>query len=130
VKRREWSARIALRYTLLHVPGLVLLILILPSVQRSAELPPWLFWGFVLLRIIKDMVLFFFVWRAYDWSCPMHVHTLVGKEGIAQERLAPAGRIRVHGESWKAELIRNAAQIEKGEVARIQGIRGLVLLVQ
>jgi membrane protein implicated in regulation of membrane protease activity len=195
--------RIAIRYALLHVPGLVLLILILPSVQRWTELPPWFFWGFVLLWIVKDMVLFPFVWRAYDWSCPMHVHALVGTEGIAQERLAPSGYIRVHGELWKAEVIRNgppvdshgltpgtrdvlprvmhlnggepimghsppglrprssaglappwesttseasiegeaptglpgegatqAPSIEKGEVARIEGIRGLVLLVQ
>jgi membrane protein implicated in regulation of membrane protease activity len=130
VNRRDWSVRIATRYALLHVPGLILLILILPSVQRWTELPPWFFWGFVLLWIVKDMVLFPFVWRAYDWSCPMHVHALVGTEGIAQERLAPSGYIRVHGELWKAEVIRDGPPIEKGGVARIQGIRGLVLLVQ
>ena len=76
------------------------------------------------------MVLFPFVWRAYDWSRSRDVHSLVGTEGIVEERLAPSGYIRVHGELWQAEIIRESPPIEKGEVVLIQGIRGLVLLVQ
>ena len=51
-------------------------------------------------------------------------------KGEAEERLAPSGYIKVHGELWQAEMIREGPPIEKGEFVRIQGIRGLVLLVQ
>jgi len=47
-----------------------------------------------------------------------------------EERLAPSGYIRVHGELWQAEMIREGPPIEKGEVVQIEGIRGLVLLEQ
>ncbi len=60
----------------------------------------------------------------------MGVHSLVGTEGIVEERLTPSGYIRVHGELWQAEMIREGPPIEKGEVVRIQGNRGLLLLVQ
>ena len=58
------------------------------------------------------------------------MHSLVGTEGIVEERLAPSGYIRVHGELWQAEIIGEGRPIEKGAVVQIQGIRGLLLLVQ
>jgi len=119
-----------MRYALFQIPGLVLLILILIMVRRWVDFPLWFFWGSVFIWIVKDTVLFPFVWRAYDWNRSQDVHSLVGSEGIVEERLAPSGYIRVHGEIWQAKMIKEGSPIEKGEGVRIQGIRGLVLLVQ
>jgi len=130
MKRPDWPVQVVLRYALFQIPGLVLLILILIMVRRWVDFPLWFFWGSVLIWIVKDVVLFPFVWRAYDWSRSRDVHSLVGTEGIVEERLAPSGYIRVHGELWQAEMIREGPPIEKGEGVWIQGIRGLVLLVQ
>ncbi len=130
MKRPDWPVQVVMRYALFQIPGLVLLILILILVRRWVDFPLWFFWGSVFIWIVKDAVLFPFVWRAYDWSRSKDVHSLVGTEGIVEERLAPSGYIRVHGELWQAEMIREGPPIEKGEVVRIQGNRGLVLLVQ
>jgi membrane protein implicated in regulation of membrane protease activity len=130
MKRPDWPVQVVMRYALFQIPGLVLLILILTLVRRWVDFPLWFFWGSVFIWIVKDAVLFPFVWRAYDWSRSRGVHSLVGTEGIVEERLAPSGYIRVHGELWQAEMIREGPPIEKGEVVRIQGNRGFVLLVQ
>ena len=130
MKKPGWPVQVVMRYALFQIPGLVLLILILILVRRWVDFPSWFFWGSVFIWIVKDAVLFPFVWRAYDWSRSRDVHSLVGTEGIVEERLAPSGYIRVHGELWQAEMIREGPPIEKGEGVRIQGIRGLVLLVQ
>lgn len=52
-----------------------------------------------------------------------------GSQGVAEEQLAPTGYIRVSDELWKVEVI-SGGVIEKGEAARIRGIRGLILLVE
>jgi len=130
MKRPDWSVQVVMRYALFQIPGLVLWILILILVRRWVDFPPWFFWGSVFIWIVKDVLMFPFVWRAYDRPRPGDLRSLIGTEGIVEERLAPSGYIRVHSELWQAEIIRESPPIEKGEVVRIQGIRGLVLLVQ
>ena len=126
MKKKGWSTQVVLKYSLFQLPGLVLFFLILILVQRWTDLPLWFIWGLLILWVIKDVVLFFFVWRAYQRVA----NPLIGIKGVAEERLAPSGYIRVHGELWQAEMIREGPPIQKGEVVRIQRIRGLVLLVQ
>ena len=130
MKRPDWPVQVVIRYALFQIPGFVLLILILILVRRWVDFPLWFFWGSVFIWIVKDAVLFPFVWRAYDWSRSKDVHSLVGSEGIVEERLAPSGYIRVHGELWQAEVIGSGRVIEEGETIRIRGIRGLTLLVE
>src|SRR3989304_753604 len=130
MKRPGWPVQVVMRYALFQIPGFVLLILILILVRRWVDFPSWFFWGSVFIWIVKDAVLFPFVWRAYDLSRSRDVHSLVGSEGIVEKRLAPSGYIRAHGELWQAEMTGEGPPIEKGEGVRIQGIRGLVLLVQ
>ena len=130
MKRVGWSSRIVLRYTLFQIPSLVLLAVILWVVRRYVDLPQWFFWGFMLLWVVKDAVLFPFVWRAYDRSQERSLQKMIGKKGVAKERLDPSGYIQVHGELWKAELMEGAPPVEEGEPVRVEGIRGLVLLVQ
>jgi membrane protein implicated in regulation of membrane protease activity len=126
MKKKGWSTQVVLKYSLFQLPGLVLFFLILILVQRWTDLPLRFIWGLLILWVIKDVVLFFFVWRAYQRVA----NPLIGMKGVAEEQLAPSGYIRVHGELWQAEMIREGPPIEKGEGVWIQGIRGLVLLVQ
>lgn len=126
MKKKGWSTQVVLKYALFQLPGLVLFFLILILVQRWTDLPLRFIWALLILWVIKDVVLFFFVWRAYQRV----TNPLIGMKGVSEERLAPSGYIRVHGELWQAEIIRESPPIEKGEVVLIQGIRGFVLLVQ
>ncbi|MDI7259785.1 MAG: NfeD family protein [Thermodesulfobacteriota bacterium] len=83
-----------------------------------------------MIWIVKDVVLFPFVWRAYERNHSKDLRFLVGNEGLVEERFAPSGYIRVHGELWRAETMEDSPSIEKGEAVSVRGIRGLVLLVR
>lgn len=74
--------------------------------------------------------MFPFVWHAYDRPQPGDVKSLIGTEGIAEERLDPSGYIRVHGELWQAEVMGKRIPIEKGETVLIERAYGFTLLVQ
>lgn len=129
MNRRDWSSQIVVRYVLLQMPALVLLILMLALVQRWVSLPAWFIWGLISFWIAKDVILFHFTWRAYDRSHKGSANSMIGLQGIAENRLAPSGYVHVHGELWQAEVVENSFPIEKGESVRIYGNRGLTLLV-
>ena len=124
--------RIVVKYVLFQVPGLVIISLILSVIEHWINLPLWLSGGIIGLWIIKDVFMFYFVWSAYTISQSADAKSLIGKEGIAEERLNPSGYIRVHGELWRAEVMGMGKNtpIEKGETVLIEGIYGLTLLVQ
>jgi len=119
-----------MRYLLFQIPSLILLVLILILIRRWVNFPEWFFWGAIAVWLAKDMILFPFVWRAYDRDRLRELQSLVGIEGIVEERLAPSGYIRVHGELWRAEVVRPGVRIERGEPVRIRGIKGLRLQVE
>jgi membrane-bound ClpP family serine protease len=130
MKKAGWSSRIVLRYILFQIPSLVLLAVILWTVQRYVDFPQWFFWGFMLLWVAKDAILFPFVWRAYDRRQERSLQKMIGKKGVAKERLDPSGYIFIHGELWKAEVVEGSPPVEKGESVWVEGIRGRVLLVR
>ncbi|MBW1937469.1 MAG: NfeD family protein [Deltaproteobacteria bacterium] len=118
------------RYILLQIPGTALLVLILIQLRNWFDLPAWSAWGLVVISVAKDVILFPFVWRAYDWDRQGETHLMVGKRGIAKERLAPSGYINISGELWKAEVVEGSPPIEKGEAVWVKEMQGLTLLVR
>jgi membrane protein implicated in regulation of membrane protease activity len=124
------QARILIRYALFQIPGLALLVLILILIRRWIDLPEWFCWGAIGVWLVKDIALFPFVWRAYDRDRLRELQSLVGTEGIVEERLAPLGYVRVHGELWQAEMIGDGSPVEEGEIVKIQKIGGLKLFVE
>ncbi len=84
----------------------------------------------MFLWVVKDAFLFPFVWRAYDRRQERSLQIMIGKKGLAKERLAPSGYIFIHGELWKAEIAEGSPPIEEGETVRVEGIRGRILLVR
>jgi membrane protein implicated in regulation of membrane protease activity len=126
MKKKGWSSQVALKYALFQLPGLFLFFLILILVQRWTDLPLRSIWGLLILWVIKDVVLFFFVWRAYQRVA----NPLIGMKGVAEEQLAPSGYVRVRGELWKVEVIDSNLQIDKGEAVKVRRICGLTLFVE
>jgi membrane protein implicated in regulation of membrane protease activity len=127
--KKPWPSRIIVKYALLQLPGLAVLLVLLLLVKRWIYLPSWFIWGLIGLWLVKDMALFPLTWRAYDQDRARDGSSMVGARGIAEEPLNPLGYIRVRGELWQAEVVGDAPPVEKGEGVRIQGIRGLTLLV-
>jgi membrane protein implicated in regulation of membrane protease activity len=130
LKKRNWVARLVWRYTLLQIPVLALIVIILIVIQQWVELPTWFTWGLVIVWVIKDVALFPLTWRAYDWDHAGEANSMVGRQGVVQERLSPVGSVRVHGELWQARLMREGSPIDKGEVIQVREIRGLTLFVE
>jgi membrane-bound serine protease (ClpP class) len=129
-KLKQIPKPIYLRYILLNIPGLAAVILILLIIQHWVVLPVWLFWSIIGFWIVKDVVLFPFVWRAYDWERSGQSRSMIGERGIAKERLAPKGYVQVHGELWRAEIINGGPPIEMGQSVKIVKMDGLTLFVE
>jgi membrane protein implicated in regulation of membrane protease activity len=131
MKKRSWSARVVLRYTLFQLPALVILVLVLVLIRPWVDLPSWSIWVITGFWIVKDVILFPLVWRAYDrGKRPGDGGLMIGAGGIARGRLAPSGYVRVRGELWHAEVAEGGRPIELGEGVRVSDVRGLTLLVR
>jgi membrane protein implicated in regulation of membrane protease activity len=128
--KRRWSRRGVIKYSLLQLPALVFLALILHLIRLWVQMPAWLIWGMVCLWVVKDVILFPFVWRSYDQDRLGDANLMVGLHGVAKDRLAPSGYVEVHGELWRAEVMEGAPFVESGGGIWVRGIRGLTLIVQ
>ena len=124
---RNWTFRAFVKYTLIQLPGIALIVFLLYFVQQWIDLPAWLTWGIIIVWVLKDIILFPFVWRAYDWGPQHNTNTMIGMQGMALERLDPSGYILVRGEQWKAEIIEKTAPVEKGQTVRVERSQGLTL---
>ena len=127
---RKIPRSIYLRYVLLNIPGLAAVVLILMIIQHWVVLPAWLFWSIIGFWIIKDVVLFPVVWRAYDWERSGQSRSMIGEHGIVRDRLAPTGYVQVRGELWRAEKIGDGPPIEAGQPIQIVRSEGLTLFVK
>jgi membrane protein implicated in regulation of membrane protease activity len=130
MERKGWSARVVLRYVLLQVPFTALVIVVLIWVRKWVDLPLWFICGLVAFLVIKDIVLYPFVWRAYDPDSPAMTKTMEGARGIAINDLHPSGYVEIGAERWQAEVIAGSLPIRRGQRVRVHGIRGLTLLVE
>ena len=130
MERKGWSAGVVLRYALLQVPFTALVSVVLIWVRKWVDLPIWFIGGLVAFLVIKDIVLFPFVWRAYDPDSPSLTNKMEGARGIAIKDLHPSGYVEIGAERWQAEVIDGSPPIRRGQRVRVQGIRGLTLLVQ
>jgi len=126
---KKEKRRIVVRYALYQIPDVAIFVLILFVLHQWVHLSLGLVVALVSLWIVKYVLVFSFVWRAYDKPPPGNVRTLIGTEGIAEERLDPSGYIRVHGELWRAEVKGKPVVIEKGQAVLIEDASGLTLLV-
>jgi membrane-bound ClpP family serine protease len=130
MERKGWSARVVLRYALIQVPFTAVVIIVLIWVRKWVNLPIWFICGLIAFMVIKDIVLFPFVWRAYDPDSPGLTNTMEGARGIALSDLHPSGYVEIGAERWKAEVIEGSLPIRRGQTVKVCGIRGLTLLVQ
>jgi len=124
------DARVIARYALFQVPATILLVAGLLVARQWVNLPAWLIWLIIGLWLAKELVLFPFVWRAYDARRTSQAHSMIGQRGVAQQRLDPSGYVRVRGELWQAERIEGAGPVEQGAEVEVVEEQGLKLKVR
>jgi len=112
------------------IPGTVVLVLILIVIQRWISIPSWLFWSIIGGWLAKDIIMFPYVWRAYDMNQPGISRSMIGECGIVKERLDPSGYIQIGGELWRAECLEAGLPIEIGQVVKVIKMEGLKLFVR
>jgi membrane protein implicated in regulation of membrane protease activity len=130
-RSRAWSAAVLLKYALLQLPELAVLVIVIHYVQEweLIQLPSWAIWITYLLWIAKDVILYPFVWRAYDWGGP-HGDGLIGERGVARGDLSPLGYVEVRGELWRAQSKDDRATIRAGQPVKVFARDGLTLTVE
>lgn len=129
IRQSKWSIRIATRYILLQLPGIIILLCILMILQQWLSLSTFLIVIVLALWVVKDVLLFPFLWKAYDGDSTKHTPPMVGARGIAAQSLSPDGYIRVHGELWRARTQDTNQPVARGAPVKVCGIQGLTLLV-
>jgi len=115
-----------IRYSLLQIPAILFLFVALIFIQRWIDIPDIIFWGIILAWIVKDVVLFFYTWRAYEWK---KKEKMAGMQGVALERITESGYITVNSEKWLA-VNDGEGPVEKGETVHIHDRKGLTLFIK
>jgi membrane protein implicated in regulation of membrane protease activity len=130
-RRRMWSGVVLAKYWALQLPATALVIVVLLAFSNHLAWPQWVVWTIVAVWVIKDAVLYPFVWRSYDPCDPAALpYPIEGAKGVAIDRIDPSGRVRIWGELWRAELSPGARRIEQGETVQVNARHGLTLLVE
>lgn len=118
-----------LRYVALQIPGLLLACVFSWFAIDWFEVPQWAAGLAVALWIIKDAVMFPFVWRAYSVRTDGGWHDVRGRVGTVEEALTPHGRVRLGSERWRATASADAGPIAEGTRVRVVALDGLKLTV-
>ncbi len=126
---RGWTSRIVVRYSLLQLPALFLLVIGLFIASGFIDLPYWVFLILLVSWITKDIVLFPFVWQAYDTRDRNKFAQLVGKNGVIVVTPDPIGTVLINGEFWQAKLKNPVIKLSKGTAVQVVNCQNLILTV-
>jgi membrane protein implicated in regulation of membrane protease activity len=119
------------RYLLIQLPGALAVMAALAVARRWVEIPAGVFALVAAAWIAKDLALYPLLRHAYEVDPRSEMEKLAGGEVIVKRDLDPRGLVVMNGELWKAEAAAGeAVPIPAGARVRIEGHRGLVLLVR
>ncbi|MBN1546662.1 MAG: hypothetical protein JW902_08395 [Syntrophaceae bacterium] len=127
--RKKITSAIIVRYILFQIPEFVLFVTALLLADRWMVIPSWFFWGFIVFLILKDAVIFPFIWHVYDNQDTKRTRQLIGRKGTVVVSLKPTGFVRVNGELWKAEALEKDSSIGQEEAIIVKDVRRLCLIV-
>jgi len=103
-------------------------MLVLILIRQLLPYPWWVIPLLFLLWVIKDALLFPFVWPAYDVGAENR-QPLIGSKGMVVRALSPQGYIQIRGELWRAET-EKGDWVPEGNAVRVEKVKGLTLVVE
>lgn len=125
----RFNTKVVLRYVLLQLPALAVFSVIVIWLQIWLQFPQILIYLLITLWMVKDVVMFFFVWPAYDQSNRPAIGRIHDEMGITVEKLAPEGYIRIGSELWRARLLDDQSVLASEMKVRVIKHEGLTLIV-
>jgi membrane-bound ClpP family serine protease len=130
-RRRMWSRAVLLKYWAMQLPSVAIALVVTIAVVQHFDWPQWVIVAAVAGWIVKDGLLYFLVWRAYDPDYPVPFpYRMEGATGVAVDHIERKGTVLVWGEFWNAELPPHSRHIAVGQKVRITARRGLTLVVE
>lgn len=126
----RWKLATILKYALFQLPEIAVIAVIVIFLERWDVISGWIAYGLIAAWIIKDALLYPFLWKAYEFGASKEANPMIGQVGFVKDRLNPTGMIAVRGELWKARVVETAQPIEKGSHVRVVSIDGLTLMVE
>jgi membrane protein implicated in regulation of membrane protease activity len=124
------KGRTAVRYFLLQLPGLAAFALSLALLRELAVISSSFLWTLLVVWVAKDIILFPFLWRFYDFNGHPDRFGMTGLRGIASTDLDPQGYVQVRGELWQAVVADGLKRVFKGEDVCVVSADGLKLTVR
>jgi len=118
------------RYWIAQVPGWLVAGAALWFLWQRLGVPGWLaglvFAGFV----VKDLVFYPFAVRTLEAPARAGWEQLIGRTATVVDLLEPVGRVRLEGETWRAETVPGSAPVGRGATVVVEGVEGLTLRVR
>lgn len=118
------------RYVLLQLPGWGAAAMVLYAIWRWVEIPLGVAVGLFALFVVKDVLLYPMSRRALLSPAQAGAEALVGRQGVAVDRLAPRGKVRLGAEVWMAESVSAQDVIPSGSSVQVDSVRGLTVRVR
>jgi membrane protein implicated in regulation of membrane protease activity len=118
------------RYTLLQIPGWVVTAAVLAIPLELGVLSFRVTAILFGLLVLKDVIVYPFVRRAYEPAGSNRVEDLIGHLAEVRRDLSPEGYVWLRGELWRAEADTAGDPIAPGGRVRVVGARGLTLIVE
>lgn len=124
------NRKVIIRYSLFQIPSLLIVMLLVFSVNHWYRLDNVIIMIIILLWILKDILIFPFVWKAYCHKDRDKSKTILNEIGTAIDTINPKGYVKIRGEIWQAELDDIGIPICQGESIEVVEINGLKLKVR
>ena len=122
--------RVFARYMMFQAAGWGLAALILGACVHRDWISVWLAVALLTILLLKDLVLFPYVRKAYEPSATHGGEALLGAVACVERSLTPEGWIRVGAERWRARVRGSQRDLQPGEYVEVREIDNLVLIVE
>ena len=119
-----------IRYSLFQIPSLTIVILIVFTINHWYVLDKVIIALIILVWILKDIIIFPFVWKAYSHKDRDKSKTILNQKGIAVDTISPKGFVKIDGEIWQAEAVESQEPIQKGQIVEVVELNGLKIKVK
>lgn len=129
-KKPTWSRKTLLRYGLFQIPGIILVGMLLSGMHAFLGISGGTVAALFLVWLVKDGLLFFYVWPAYQVNEDDGWYSLNGLWGEVRRPLQPEGYIRIRGVLWKARAEDETRVIPSGTRVHVVGREGILLIVR